>query len=210
MILKSLKAKLTKSLTQNLNIHRNAHNLRSELFLVTNQTENELSKKANAKTENKSVSSQIMENNGFVQDNGSGLVINLPLGKRVLNKLTEVVREEMNKVKGQEIEMSSLADMKLWKSTGRDVIMGSELFKLSDRHGRELCLCPTHEEIVTSLVSKMSKSIATSCLGNDNSLRLYQITRKYRDESRPKHTLLRYSSSPFAILRKLCIQTRNV
>lgn len=203
MILRPFKPKLIINNSLRIDICRNAHYLRSQLLVAFNQTEKEQSKQVTAsKSENKSVSSQIMENNGFVHDNGSGLVINLPLGKRVINKLTEVVREEMNRVKGQEIEMSSLADLRLWKSTGRDVIMGSELLTLTDRHGREMCLCPTHEEVVTSLVSKMSKTIASSCLGDGNSLRLYQITRKYRDESRPKHTLLRWVFNLVCIVRE--------
>ncbi len=62
---------------------------------------------------------------------------------------------------------------------GRDELIGTELFKLTDRKDKKLCLCPTHEEIVTSLVSKLSKAIPTNCLSSSNSLKLYQITRKY-------------------------------
>ena len=69
--------------------------------------------------------------------------------------------------------------------------MGNELFKLKDRHNKGMCLCPTHEEVVTSLVAKLSKSIGNECLGDGKSLRLYQVSRKFRDESRPKHGLLR-------------------
>lgn len=168
---------------------RGAHNLRSEIFMFTPEIQ---PINANSKpSSNKSISSVIMESNGFVTDNGSGLLINLPLGKRVQDKLANLLREEMNKIRGQEIEMPAISDLKLWKTTERDDLMGSELFRLKDRHGKELCLCPTHEEIVTNLVSKYSKAISASCLGRDKSLRLYQITRKYRDESRPKHTLLR-------------------
>jgi prolyl-tRNA synthetase len=115
----------------------------------------------------------------------------LPLGKRVLNKVTNVVREEMNKIQGQEIEMPALCDLNIWSLTGRNELMGNELFRLEDRHNKKLCLCPTHEEVVTSLVSKFSHILPSECLSENHSLRLYQITRKYRDESRPKHGLLR-------------------
>lgn len=168
--------------------------LRSRL-LIPNFTHN-LQAKPDANksdtSESKSISHSILENNGFITDFGAGLTINLPLGKRVLNKLTDLVREEMNKVGGQEIDMPTLCDLNLWSLTGRNELMGSELFRLKDRHNKDLCLCPTHEEIVTSLVSKFSKSISSHTLGEGHkSLRLYQITRKYRDESRPKHGLLR-------------------
>ena len=85
--------------------------------------------------------------------------------------------------------MPALCDLSLWDLTGRNELMGSELFRLKDRHEKKLCLCPTHEEIVTNLVSKYSKLLSSYCF--NDSLRLYQITRKYRDESRPKHGLLR-------------------
>lgn len=100
-------------------------------------------------------------------------------GKRVVNKLTSLVRNEMNKIQGQEIEMPSLSDLNVWSLTGRDELMGNELFRLNDRKNKPLCLCPTHEEIVTSLVAKLSKTLTNECLGENNSLRLYQITRKY-------------------------------
>lgn len=96
----------------------------------------------------------------------------------MLNKLTNLIRGEMNKINGQEIEMPSLSDLSLWSLTGRDELIGTELFKLIDRKGKQMCLCPTHEEIVTSMVSKLSKAITPGCLGENNSLRLYQITRK--------------------------------
>lgn len=140
----------------------------------------------------KSVSSAIMEKNGFFTDSGkTGLVTQLMLGKRVLNKLTSLIRQEMNHLDGQEIEMPSLSDLNLWKLTGRAEILKAELFTLKDRKGVELCLCPTHEEVVTSLVAKLSKILPHSTLNEHNALKLYQITRKYRDESRPKHGLLR-------------------
>lgn len=85
----------------------------------------------------------------------------------------------MNKIHGQELEMPSLSDISLWSLSGRDELMGHELFRLTDRKNKHLCLCPTHEEIVTSLVAKLSKALPPGCIGENDSLRLYQITRKY-------------------------------
>jgi prolyl-tRNA synthetase len=133
-----------------------------------------------------------MEENGFIANSSAaGFLTSLPLGKRVLNRLTDLIRYEMNCVGGQEIEMPTLCDLSLWKKSGRVELMGSELFTLMDRKEKQMCLCPTHEEIVTSLVAQFGKTMPMSCLDADASLRLYQITRKYRDESRPKHGLLR-------------------
>lgn len=159
---------------------RSVHYLRSSLFIpsASHQQKDSKSSKSN-RNENKSVSCLILENNGFIMDTGTGTLTHLPLGKRVLNKLTDLVRSEMNKINGQEIEMPSLSDLSLWSLTGRDELIGTELFRLTDRKDKRLCLCPTHEEVVTSLVSKLSKAISPGCLGEKNSLRLYQITRKY-------------------------------
>ena len=133
-----------------------------------------------------------MEKNGFIADSGkTGLITYLTLGKRVVNKLSDVIRQEMNHIDAQELEMPTISDLNLWDLTGRNELLGHELFRLKDRKNNDLCLCPTHEEIVTSLVAKMGKTLSKSCLSPGNALKLYQITRKYRDESRPKHGLLR-------------------
>ncbi|CAF0894463.1 unnamed protein product [Brachionus calyciflorus] len=186
---------LSKNKSINLSFCRSIHFNRSSLLIPSfNQEVTKLksdAKKQLKDNETSSVSHAILENNGFISDSGSGLTTHLPLGKRVLNKLINLIRSEMNKIQGQEIEMPSLSDLNLWTLTGRNELMGSELFRLKDRKDKELCLCPTHEEIVTNLVSKYSKSISSECIGDQKSLRLYQITRKYRDESRPKHGLLR-------------------
>ena len=169
---------------------RRIHYLRSKLFIPNFvQIEKENPKGTNT---SKSISSIIMEKNGFISGSKtSGLTTFLPLGKRVLNKITEIIREEMNKIGGQEISMPCLSDLSLWKKTQRDEIIGNELFKLEDRKKRQLCLCPTHEEIVTSLVANYSKSLNSKIFGEHQALSLYQITTKYRDEPQPKHGLLR-------------------
>jgi prolyl-tRNA synthetase len=167
---------------------RSVSYLRSNLFIPNYPHKNNEKLK---ESESKALSQHILENNGFISDFGSGLTINLPLGKRVLHKLSNVIRDEMNRIGGQEIDMPSLCRLDLWSLTGRNELMGKELFRLKDRQGKDLCLCPTHEETVTSLVAKFAKTMPIECLNDKNSLRLYQITRKYRDESRPKHGLLR-------------------
>ena len=170
--------------------NRQVHYIRSSLFVPSNANISKKTEKSNEnKSSNLSVSCLIMENNGFLSDTGSGFLTYLPVGKRVVNKLTSLIREEMDAINAQETEMPTLCDLNLWDLTGRNELMGSELFRLEDRNNRKLCLCPTHEEIVTNLVSKYSKLLSSHCF--NDSLRLYQITRKYRDESRPKHALLR-------------------
>jgi prolyl-tRNA synthetase len=169
---------------------RQVHYARSSLFIPSNANVSSGKKSSKeSKTTNLSVSCLIMETNGFLSDTGTGFLTYLPPGKRVVNKLTNLIREEMDTINAQEIEMPALCDLNLWNLTGRNELMGSELFRLEDRHEKKLCLCPTHEEIVTNLVSKYSKLLSSYCF--NDSLRLYQITRKYRDESRPKHGLLR-------------------
>ena len=172
---------------------RQVHYLRSSLFVPTMLSSiKQINNENKLDTATKSISCQIMENNAFLSESGPGLQTFLPLGKRVLNKLTNLIRDEMDKINAQEIEMPALCDLNLWNTTGRNELMGSELFRLEDRHNRKLCLCPTHEEVVTSLVARHASVLSAHCLGHANqSLRLYQITRKYRDESRPKHALLR-------------------
>lgn len=181
---KNLKKRFVLNCTQ----LRTYHYLRSQLFLPSSI---ELEKAKSKESANKSISNLILEKNGFLDDSAPGLVTFLPLGKRVLNKMINIIRDEMNRIGGQEISMPSLSDLNLWKQTGRDEIIGNELFKLKDRKDRSLCLCPTHEEIVTSLVSKYSKMLNSKCLGESQALLLYQITPKFRDEPHPKHGLLR-------------------
>jgi prolyl-tRNA synthetase len=185
-------AHVLQKVSANLNQHlKCVHTLRSNFLIpVYNMTHGQA--KTHHEGETQSVSHSILLENGFITDStAAGFLTALPLGKRVLNKLTELVRFEMSRIGGQEIEMPTLCDLKLWKKTGRAELMGSELFTLKDRKQKEMCLCPTHEEILTSLVSDFSKKLPMHCLDANNSLRLYQITRKYRDESRPKHGLLR-------------------
>lgn len=115
----------------------------------------------------------------------SGVYNFLPLGLRVLRKIEEVVRQEMNKEGAQEILCSALLPSELWKESGRWEVFGPEMFKLKDRNEREFCLGPTHEEIFTDIIRNEIKSY------KDMPLNLYQIQTKYRDERRPRFGVMR-------------------
>ncbi|WP_440895348.1 proline--tRNA ligase [Amphibacillus sp. Q70] len=122
---------------------------------------------------------------GYIRQNFSGVYSFLPLGKRVLDKIEAVVREEMDKIGANEMLMPALQSADLWKETGRWDKMGEELIRLHDRHDREFVLGPTHEEIITSIIRDEIKSYKKL------PLTLYQIQTKFRDERRPRFGLLR-------------------
>lgn len=114
-----------------------------------------------------------------------GIYTYLPLGLRVLNKVTAIVREEMNRAGGQELLMPIVQPAELWQDTGRWDVYGPEMFRLRDRHDRNFCLGPTHEEMITAQVRAEVRSY------RQLPLLLYQIANKYRDERRPRFGLLR-------------------
>ena len=122
---------------------------------------------------------------GFIRKVGSGIYDYLPLAWRSLNKISDIVREEMNAAGACEMLMPALEPLELFADTKRDVDYGDNLFRLTDRHGRENALAPTHEEIITEL---MKGSIASY---KQLPLNLYQIQTKFRDEFRPRSGLLR-------------------
>lgn len=131
------------------------------------------------------ISHQLMVRAGYIRKSSSGVYTYLHLAQKVLQKISGIVREEMNKAGGQEIMLPIIQPAELWLESGRWHVYGKELMRLKDRHDRDFCLGPTHEEIITDLVR-----------GNVNSyrqlpLRLYQIQNKYRDERRPRFGLLR-------------------
>jgi len=121
---------------------------------------------------------------GYIRQLGAGIYSFLPLGQRSLNKIIAIVREEMNKI-GQEFLLPTLNPVELWQESGRESVMGQNLFHLKDRKGAELVLAMTHEEVITS--------IARSELRSYKQLPQiwYQIQTKFRDEPRPKGGLLR-------------------
>lgn len=131
------------------------------------------------------VSHQLLLRAGFIRRNTAGVYTYLPLARRVLRKIQDIVREEMDRAGGQEIIMPIIQPREIWDKSGRWSLYGDEMFKLGDRHKREFALGPTHEELVTTLVDGEVHSY------KDLPLLLYQIQNKYRDEIRPRFGLMR-------------------
>jgi len=131
------------------------------------------------------VSHQLMLRAGYIRKAAAGIYTYLPLGWRVIRKIEEIVRQEMDAKGGQEVMLPIIQPAELWKETGRWDVYGPEMFRLKDRHGREFCLGPTHEEIITDLVRGEVRSY------KQLPLLLYQIQNKYRDERRPRFGLMR-------------------
>jgi len=122
---------------------------------------------------------------GMVNQLVAGVYSHLPLAWRVQKKIENIIRAEMDKAGAQEIKMPVLQPLELWQKTGRDQNFGKSLFNLRDRRERDLVLGPTHEEVVTDLVSRNVQSY------RDLPLLLYQIQTKFRDEPRPRAGLVR-------------------
>lgn len=131
------------------------------------------------------ISHQLMVRAGLIRKSASGLYTYLPLGLRILKKMEAIVRQEMEAKGGQEILMPILQPAELWKESGRWEAYGAELMRIKDRHNREFCLGPTHEEIITDLIRGEIRSY------KQLPLLLYQIQNKYRDERRPRFGLMR-------------------
>ena len=130
-------------------------------------------------------SHQLLLKAGYIQKVAAGMYTYLPLGKRVLAKVEKIVREEMDAADGQEILMPITQPAELWQESGRWGAYGDEMMRVVDRHGREFCLGPTHEEVVTDICRQFIRSY------KQLPLRLYQIQNKYRDERRPRFGLMR-------------------
>ena len=131
------------------------------------------------------ISHQLLLRSGMVGQVAAGVYTIMPLAWRSLKKMENIVRDEMNKAGGQEITMPVLSPIELWQKSGRDQIMGKTLFTLNDRREHTLALGPTHEEVVTELVSHHVQSY------RDLPLLVYQIQTKFRDEPRPRAGLVR-------------------
>ncbi|AWD63965.1 MULTISPECIES: proline--tRNA ligase [Priestia] len=130
-------------------------------------------------------SHQLLLRAGYMRQNASGVYSFLPLGKRVLQKVEQIVREEMDRAGSVELLMPALQQAELWQESGRWYSYGPELMRMKDRHGREFALGATHEEVITSLLRDEVKSYKRLPLN------LYQIQTKFRDEKRPRFGLLR-------------------
>lgn len=122
---------------------------------------------------------------GMIRKLVSGVYGFMPLGWRTLRKIENIIREEMDAAGGQEIHMSAIQPSELWEESGRWYAYGPELWRVKDRHGREFCLGPTHEEIFTDIVRTDINSY------RQLPVNLYQIQTKYRDEARPRFGLMR-------------------
>ncbi len=130
-------------------------------------------------------SHQLLLRAGFMRQNASGVYSFLPLGNKVLQKVEQIIREEMDQAGAVELLMPALQQAELWQESGRWYTYGPELMRLKDRHNREFALGATHEEVVTSLIRDEVKSYKRLPLS------VYQIQTKFRDEKRPRFGLLR-------------------
>lgn len=135
--------------------------------------------------EAEALSHQLLLKAGLIKQSTSGIYSYLPLATRVLNNISKIIREEMERIDAVEILMPVLQQAELWEESGRWSAYGPELMRLKDRNGREFALGPTHEEVVTSLVRDELKSYKRL------PLTLFQIQSKFRDEKRPRFGLLR-------------------
>lgn len=135
--------------------------------------------------EAETTSHQLMLRAGLIRKLAAGVYSFLPLGHRVLNKVENIIREEMNAEGAQEVLMSALLPAEAYQASGRWDVFGSDMFRLKDRNDRDFCLGPTHEEIFTDTVKACVKSY------RQLPLTLYQIQTKYRDERRPRFGVMR-------------------
>lgn len=130
-------------------------------------------------------SHKLMLRAGLMRKMAAGIYNYMPLGLKVIENVKNIVREEMNNVGAQEFLASALIPAELWQESGRWDAYGAEMFRLKDRHNRDFCLGPTHEEVFTDIVRNEIKSY------KQLPLNLYQIQTKYRDERRPRFGVMR-------------------
>lgn len=148
----------------------------SEFFLSTSKE---------APSEAELISHQLMLRAGLIKRLGSGLYTWLPLGLRVLRKVEALVREEMNRAGALELLMPAVQPAELWQETGRWALFGPQMLKIKDRHQRDFCFGPTHEEVITDLARREIKSY------RQLPVNFYQIQMKFRDEIRPRFGVMR-------------------
>jgi prolyl-tRNA synthetase len=130
-------------------------------------------------------SHRLMLRAGLIRKTAAGIYTYLPLGLRVIRKIERIIREEMNRAGAQELLMPIASPAELWRETGRWDHYGKELFRFQDRHERDFCLGPTHEEVITDLIRREVRSY------RQLPLNCYQIQTKFRDEIRPRFGLMR-------------------
>lgn len=135
--------------------------------------------------EAETISHRLMLRAGLIRKTAAGIYTYLPLGLRVIRKIEQIIREEMNRAGAQELLMPIASPAELWKETGRWEYYGKELLRFKDRHERDFCLGPTHEEVITDLFRREVRSY------RQLPLNFYQIQTKFRDEIRPRFGLMR-------------------
>lgn len=138
-----------------------------------------------APSEAELISHQLMLRAGLIRRLGSGLYTWMPLGLKVLRKVENVVREEMDATGGMELLMPAIQPAELWRETGRWDVFGPQMLKIKDRHQRDFCFGPTHEEVITDIARREIKSY------RQLPLTFYQIQTKFRDEIRPRFGVMR-------------------
>ncbi len=131
------------------------------------------------------ISHQLMLRAGLIRKLASGLYSWLPMGLRVLRKVERIVREEMDRSGAQEVLMPAVQPAELWQESGRWEMYGGELLRLRDRHNRDFCFGPTHEEVITDIIRNEIKSY------KQLPANFYQIQTKFRDERRPRFGVMR-------------------
>jgi len=135
--------------------------------------------------EAETISHQLMLRAGMIRKLAAGIYTWLPLGLRVLRKVERIVREEMNRAGAHEVLMPAVQPAELWQESGRWDVYGPELLRIKDRHQRDFCLGPTHEEVITDLIRREIKSY------RQLPANFYQIQMKFRDEIRPRFGVMR-------------------
>jgi len=138
-----------------------------------------------APSEAELISHKLMIRAGFIKRLGSGLYSWMPLGLKVLRKIEAIVRDEMNKAGAVELLMPAIQPSELWEETGRWALFGPQMLKIKDRHDRNFCFGPTHEEVITDIARKEINSY------KQLPINFYQIQMKFRDEIRPRFGVMR-------------------
>ncbi|SFN58230.1 prolyl-tRNA synthetase [Formivibrio citricus] len=131
------------------------------------------------------ISHKLMLRAGIIKRLGSGLYTWMPLGLRILRKVENIVREEMNRSGAQELLMPAVQPAELWQETGRWEVFGPQMLKIKDRHERDFCFGPTHEEVITDIARTELRSY------KQLPMNFYQIQTKFRDEIRPRFGVMR-------------------
>ncbi len=151
--------------------------MRASQFFIATQKE--------APADAELISHKLMVRAGLIKKLGSGLYSWMPLGLRVLRKVENIVRDEMNKAGALELLMPAVQPKELWDETGRWAVFGPQMLKIKDRHDRDFCFGPTHEEVITDIARREINSY------KQLPLNFYQIQMKFRDEIRPRFGVMR-------------------